>query len=366
MKRVLYLTCLPSPYRIRFFDALSRQTELTVLYSDLPRDHADRDADWYIASQGAYRQVQLKSLRRIGGENLCVDVLTWLKQPFDAIVICGYSSPTFMLAMAWLRCHGIPFYMEVDGGLIRQESRAKYRFKKALVSAARWWLSTGEETTRYLCHYGAKRERVYTYPFTSLEASDILPKVPGREEKLALRRELGLGEEKILLYVGRFDPLKGMDDLLSITPELPESTGVYFIGGEPRQEHLSFCRDHGLKNVHFVGFRKTEALNRYYRAADLLVLPTKSDVWGLVVNEAMAQGLPVITTDKCVAGLELIRPGENGDIVPVDDNAALRDAICRLLESDLASLGANALETIRPYTIGNMALAHVEIFEKEK
>ena len=92
------------------------------------------------------------------------------------------------------------------------------------------------------------------------------------------------------------------------------------------------------------------------------MLPTWSDVWGLVINEAMAWGLPVITTDRCVAGMELVRNGVNGYIVPIQDTAALKEACTKILSEDYAQMGKAALETIRPYTIENMAKAHLEIF----
>ena len=62
------------------------------------------------------------------------------------------------------------------------------------------------------------------------------------------------------------------------------------------------ARENDLTNVHFVGFKTKEQLEDYYRAADLFVLPTREDIWGLVVAEAMAYGLGVITTNRCNAG----------------------------------------------------------------
>lgn len=62
------------------------------------------------------------------------------------------------------------------------------------------------------------------------------------------------------------------------------------VGGEPTEDYLQMRASLGLDNVHFVGFQKKEALSRYYRAADLFVLPTREDIWGLVINEAMAYG----------------------------------------------------------------------------
>lgn len=362
VKKVVFLTNYPSPYRVQFFDELGKYMDVTVLFSERKEDKTHRSADWYIQSQGNFKVVQLSRTAMVKGRDLCLDVTAYLKQNWDAIVLCGYSSPTIQYAMTWLRLKKIPFYMEVDGGLVREESRPKYLFKRALVSAATYWISSGRETTKYLVHYGAKEDRVFHYPFTSLWASDVLQKALSDEEKRQLRQALGMKEEKILLYVGRYDHKKGMDDLLHITPKLDSDTGVYFVGGEPKEEHLAFCRENGAENVHFVGFQKKDELALYYKAADVLVLPTWSDVWGLVINEAMALGLPVITTDKCVAGMELVENGVNGYIVPIKNEEALYSACRRILREDYRKMGENALEAIRPYTVENMVKAHVEIF----
>lgn len=366
MKKVLFLTNYPSPYRVQFFDELGKDMDVTVLFSERKEDKTHRASDWYIQGEGRFQAVQLTRTAMVRGKDLCLDVVSWLKKDWDAIVLCGYASPTIMVAMNWLRCHRKPFYMEVDGGLVREESEAKYLFKKTLVSSATWWISSGRETTKYLVHYGAKENRVFHYPFTSLWEKEILPQVPTDEEKQNLRRKLGMREEKILLYVGRFDPKKGMDELLHVAKDLDENTGVYFVGGEPTEEHSAFCREQNVTNAHFVGFTKKEGLADYYKAADALVLPTWSDVWGLVVNEAMAFGLPVITTDRCVAGMELVENGKTGYIVPIKNPEALKQSILKLLAADYRQMGVNALEAIRPYTVENMAKTHVEIFTRQE
>lgn len=170
-----------------------------------------------------------------------------------------------------------------------------------------------------------------------------------------------MGEEKIVLSVGQFIPRKGFDVLLKAAAGLPADTGVYIVGGEPTEAYRTLAK--GLDHVHFCGFRKKEALAEYYRAADLFVLPTREDIWGLVINEAMSCGLPVITTDNCVAGLELIREGVNGAIVPVDDVAALEEKMKEILAGDMEVMGRAALATAGEYTIEAMAKAHLDILE---
>ncbi len=367
MKKVLFLTNYPSPYRVGFFDELAKLMDVTVLFSDRAEKKTHRDAAWFISGEGRFQKVQLEqSILSAGKSELCLDVIPWLKKQWDAIVICGYSSPTEMLAIFWLRLHKIPFYMEVDGGLVREDSQVKYCFKRSLVSAASWWLSSGKCTTEYLVHYGARKENVSVYPFTSLWEKDVLPEALSPEEKKQLRRELNLTEEKIILYVGRFTEPKGMDALLHAAAEIDKDAGIYFIGGEPTREHLACCEEKNLTNVFFLGFKKKEELTEYYKAADLLVLPTYSDVWGLVINEAMANGLAVVTTDRCVAGMELIENGVNGYIVPVKQHGPLVEAVNAVLRADYARMGAAALEAIRPYTLENMAKVHADIFENRR
>ena len=363
MKRVLFLTNYPSPYRVRFFDELGKRMEVTVLFADRIEDKKHRNAGWYVPSEGSFCSVQLKKTLSVKSNSLCLEVARWLRQPFDHIVVCGYSNPTVIYAMAWLRAHRIPFWMEVDGGLIREDSPWKHRLKSGLVGCPDRWLSSGRYTSEYLVHYGAQRERVFEYPFTSLEEKDLCIEAPTPAEKAALRQELGIREEHCFLAIGQFIHRKGFDILLKAAAELPKTAGVYIVGGEPTEEYIRLRQELGLENVHFLGFQSKQTLVKYYRAADVFVLPTREDIWGLVIQEAMAYGLSVITTDRCVAGLELVEDGVNGYIVPVRDVQALAEKMTLILRQDLPAMGRASLEKIRPYTIENMAKVHADIFE---
>ena len=356
MKRVLFITNYPSPYRVNFYDELGKYLDVTVLFADRVEQKVTRDAAWFEESRGGFRMVQLKKrILTLHGRDLCVDVTQWVRKEFDAIVVCGYSSPTAVLAMAYMRLHKIPFYMEVDGGLIRPDSRIKYLIKKFLVTLPDAWISSGRYTTKYLTHYGADESNIQYYPFSSLWEQDIPESIPTHEEKQSLRQALGIAEENVVVSVSRFIASKRLDMLIKSGASLGKDVGIYIIGGEPTDEYLQLQKELGADHVHFVGFMKKDRLAQYYRAADLFALPTQTDVWGLVINEAMAYGLPVVTTDRCVAGLELIESGKNGYIIPVDDQEALTEAIRKTLASDCSALGAAALEAIRPYTIQNMA-----------
>lgn len=363
MKSILFITNYPSPYRVNFYDELGKNLDITVLFADRVEKKVTRDSEWYEESRGGFRTVQLKKrILTVHGRDLCLDVCQWVRKDFDAIVVCGYSSPTAILAMMYMRLRRIPFYMEVDGGLIRTDSKWKYAVKKWLITRPDAWISSGKATTKYLTHYGADESRISYYPFSSLWNSDISDSVPTEAEKQELRHRLNLPEEKIVVCVSRFISSKRLDMLIRSASDLGSRVGIYLIGGEATEEYLTLQKELGVFNVHFVSFLKKDKLIEYYRAADLFALPTRTDVWGLVINEALAQGLPVVTTDRCVAGLELIENGKNGYIIPVDDQKALTESIRAALNGNTSAMGVAALETIRPYTIENMAKAHVDIF----
>lgn len=363
MKKILFLTTYPAPYRVEFFDELGKTADVTVLFSDRKENQTHRSQAWFVEGKGHFHSVQLENcVFSRNGKHLCLDVLKWLKQDWDEIVVSGYSCPTVMLSMAYLRMKRIPFWMEVDGGLIRKDSGFKFAFKKMLVSAPSGWLSSGKTATEYLVHYGARREAVREYPFSSLHEKDILPRPLTREEKLAMKAALGISDKQIILTIGQFIHRKAFDILLQAAAKLDADVEIHIVGGQPTQEYLDMCRELNLNNICFDGFMKKERLIQYYQAADLFVLPTREDIWGLVINEAMAYGLPIITTDRCVAGLDLVENGVNGYIVPVNDVDALTEKMDEALSRDLEEMGRISLEKIHPYTIENMAKVHMDVF----
>lgn len=359
--KVLFMANIPSPYRVKFFDELGKYCDLTVTFEG--KKATDRDAGWKARATTSFRSVYLKGIRTSSDQFLCPGIVKILNRRFDHIIVGGYSTPTSMLAIEYMRLRRISFWIEADGGIISNDNKLKYGLKRHLISSASAWFSSGKATTEYLVHYGAKQEKTCVYPFTSVSANQILDHLPTKEEKENLRKELGVTEQKMIISVGRFIPVKGFDVLMKAAKNLPSDIGVYIVGGQPDENYLKMQNELNLSHVHFIDFMSPDRLAKYYQAANLFVLMTRGDVWGLVVNEAMANGLPVITTDRCVAGLELVQNGKNGYIVPVDDADALAEAITKFYVGDMQGMAENALKAIRGYTIEEMAKRHIQILE---
>ena len=360
--RVLFLTNYPAPYRVAFFRELGKRCDLTVAFMEKPEEQQHRSKLWFDVEYSNFRAVFLEHPVRLGNAVFFRDAIRLLQEGFDHIILCGYASATQMLAIEYLRWKRIPYLLEADGALLKEESPAKRAVKRHFVSGAAGWISSGKTTDAYFLRYGAKKERIFRYPFTSLFEDSILPQPPCKEEKERLRAKLDLHGEKIVLSIGQMIRRKGFDILIRAAAKCREAR-FYIVGGEPTDEYLRLREQLGALNVRFLPFVKPALLAEYYQASDLFALSTREDIWGLVVNEAMANGLPVVTTDRCVAGLELVEDGKNGCLVPVEDPDATASAIKAVLNGDTARrMGAASLEKIRDYTIENMANRHFEIF----
>jgi glycosyltransferase involved in cell wall biosynthesis len=174
-----------------------------------------------------------------------------------------------------------------------------------------------------------------------------------RVARQTLRDENGWRQRYLLLYVGRLAGEKRVDVLIEALRGLStrrSDIGLVIVGDGREREPLGRLAQ-GMPNVYFAGFQDQPALPKYYGAADLFVLPSVHEPWGLVVNEAMASGLPVIATRKVGAAHDLIIEGENGYLIPENDPAALAAAIDRACESSahLLRLGQKARQTVQSW-----------------
>lgn len=363
--KVLFLTNVPSPYRVSFFNELGKWCDLTVLFEKTTSD--ERDVSWRKYQFVHFKGVVMDGKSIDTDSALCVSVVKYLKPgEYDHIIVSNFLSPTGMLAILWMRLKRMEYWLESDGGFAKDGKGLKEQLKKCFISGAKGYFSTAKEHDRYYMQYGAKKERLHRYPFTSLWQRDVCAAPVTVEERCALKEKYGISARWVLVAVGQFVPRKGFDLLLRAMAKLPKDNLVaVFVGGTPTQAYKKLIEEHRLKNVKFVEHVEKSAVLEYMRLADVFVHPTQEDIWGLVVNEAMAVGTPVITTDRCIAGLAMIKPEENGYIIPVDDLPALEAAIRKLLQKeDLSAMQWANLKTAAHYTIEAMVQRHLEILNE--
>lgn len=354
--KILYLTTTPSPYKVAFFEELGKKSDLTVVFEN--KQVSYREDTWLTKEFLNFKAIFLKGIN-IKDRKISLGLIKLIKnEKFDHIIVACYSTFPQMIAQQYMINHNISYIHSSDGGMIKKDSFFQKKIKQHFISNATAWMGTGKVTAEYLHYYGAVSNKIITYPFTSVSKKDLLDVPDKLEDKMIFRKELEMEEERIIVSVGQFVYRKGMDLLIKVSPNIKD-TGIYIIGGDAPKEYIDLKEKLNANNVHFIGFKNKQQLSKYYRAADMFVLPTREDIWGLVINEAMAYGLPVITTDKCVAGMEMIKNKITGTIIPTDDLIALESAIKKWSKDKIPyNVQMAVLETARKYTIENMAEVH--------
>ncbi len=362
--KVLYMTTVPAPYKCALFEELGKLCDLTVTFE---LDHVSyRDDSWMVSEFKNYKAIFLKG-KVVKDKLISGGAKTIIRKgQFDIIIIGVYSTITQMLTQQWLIKKHIPYFLSSDGGLIKNEKRWLKALKMHFVSNASAWLSTGDITSKYLSYYGARLENTYVYPFSSISAANVINEPVSEQDKKVLKQKLNIKEKFMFLAVGQFIRRKGYDILMKAIAEINGDVGVYIVGGKATDEYTELKNKLALNNVHFLDFMDHTRLAEYYKAADVFVHPTREDIWGLVINEAMAYGLPVITTDKCVAGIEMVKE-DNGDIVPTENISELKTSLQKWVDEEKEKrkkASIVSLRTAREYTIERSAKTHIDIFNK--
>ena len=277
--RVLFLTNIPVPYRIDFYNQLGKKCDLTVVFE--AKRVEGINFDWNDDKIENFKAIFLSD-GNINEGIVNKDIFKYIdKKKYDVIVATNYSYRTEMAGIIYMKLKRIPYLMETDGGIIKYgESTLKRLYKKFLVSGAKYYFSPSKMSDEYLAYYGAKRDRIRRYSFSSMKNSDVLDRVISYDEKLLIRSDLKIPYKKVLLAVGQFIHRKGFDILLKACRNIDDNIGVYIVGGQPTKEYINMKEEYGLNNVHFVGFKNKIELAQYFKMADVFVLPTREDIWG--------------------------------------------------------------------------------------
>jgi len=168
-----------------------------------------------------------------------------------------------------------------------------------------------------------------------------------------------------VLYVGQLVERKGVIQLLKVLDKLRDSEiGLLIIGSGPQEVKLrEFCLVQNLHNVFFEGFQQQESLPHYYAMADIFILPSFKEVWGLVVNEALASGLYVLCSNRTGVAHDLIKEGWNGrtfDPHDVDQLAKLIRMTKEQIEEIRAKREAISGHAYREFSIERYAKAFLD------
>ncbi len=345
-----------SPYRIPLFESISKDVDLTV-YHCMGKS---RRRKWSIPRNDRLVKNNILKSFNLGPFVINPTLLFILfRHRYDVYIISDdqrvFFSTMVAFSIAKLLRKPVIFwsgmteinYFEihkrlVDEYLLRGIGKCLHRFVEAFIAY-------GEHTKDFLLKEGISGQQIFSGTQAICQKQLIDDNVnPKKPENV-----LSFDNKKVVLCISYFERRKGLGYLIESFKELNREDVVLVIAGAGGDEKKIKSLAAGSENIYFPGHVEFEKKTYYYSISNIFVFPTLCDAWGLVVNEAMAFGLPVITTKEAGCSKELI--DGNGFLIKPENKAKFKKVMEKLLDDDLLRLrmGLRSKEIIKKYTIEN-------------
>jgi glycosyltransferase involved in cell wall biosynthesis len=266
------------------------------------------------------------------------------RERFDVLWVHGYARFVNLAAILSAKAKGLKVFVRDEAtAFSSQRSRprrwVKRAFFEALSTVVDAFLVIGSANRAYYVTQGIPAERLFSMPYCVDNAFFASRAEEAATRRERLRRELGLEPGRpIILYASKFETRKRAGDLVDAYEKLLSIGGragqayLLLVGDGALREPLeATVRAKELKDAKFLGFRNQSQLPAFYDLCDVFVLPSTNEPWGLVVNEVMAVGRPLVVSDRVGCVADLVKSGVNGAVFPMGDTEALAAALTDIL-----------------------------------
>ena len=269
---------------------------------------------------------------------------------YDAMIVFGWQTISHWCAIVTGFLTGTPIFIRGENPFYQEPEKSflkriiKHIVLRGLFKLAAGFFYIGEENRKFYRYYGVPDSKLHFVPYAAdndrfmAEAKKLKPMKDGLKRKLGIQKQ-----QNIILFSGKLVNGKRPLDLImayeKLVREILKKRGakpaLVFVGNGPIKSDLEeYAKKNMLDQIYFVGFKNQNELPEFYAMADVFVLPSGGETWGLVVNEAMCFSIPVIVSSVVSCGKDLIIPGRNGYVFPVGDEKSLADCLQKVLEQD--------------------------------
>ncbi|HUA32241.1 MAG TPA: glycosyltransferase family 4 protein [Candidatus Binataceae bacterium] len=283
---------------------------------------------------------------------------------YDALWVHGYGHRGLLAAIAAARMSGMRLLLRGDSQLGDDpRNPTKLWLKRAMIPRLfqqfDGFLAIGTLNREYYLRYGVAPERIFMMPYAVDNAFFRERAEHAHRVREEFRAALGLAPERpVVLYASKLQAHKRPMDLLAAHARLLRGQGdgphpyLLFVGdGEERAALETRAAELPGESVRLLGFRNQTELPALFDLADLFVLPSEREPWGLVLNEAMNAACPLVVSDHVGAAPDLVANGVNGFVYPCGDIAALADRISKVIENRerAEQMGRASLERVAQF-----------------
>ena len=259
---------------------------------------------------------------------------------YDAVLVHGYSYAVNIIALLAAKTKGLPVLMRSETHLGLQRTKWKRWIRDSVLSIAYrfvdGFLAIGAANRAYYRALGVPDSKISDVPYTVDNDRFIAAAALSQKQRTEIREKYGLPvETSVVLYASKFMRRKHPDDVIHAMARLRDkgqAATLFMVGtGEMGKELQDLATALAMDNVVFGGFINQAELPKVYAASDIFVLPSENEPWGLIVNEVMCAGIPVVVTDEVGCVSDLIKDGVNGYHMKAGDIDSLARALEKLL-----------------------------------
>ena len=262
---------------------------------------------------------------------------------YDAFWVNGHNHASYLIGIGASKFLRIPVFMRCETHLELHRSGLKRAIRKPLMRIlynhlCNACLPIGTLNRNFYLFHGVKENRLFSVPYT-VNNEYFFSAASECNAKTELRQDLGLPADRpLILFASKLIPRKRPMDLLRAYHRLCDlgvESGVVVVGsGEEEPSLKDYVQEHRLPHVYFFGFRNQSELPKFYSIADVFVFPSENEPWGLVLNEVMCAGLPVVVSTGVGAARDLVRHGQNGFVYETGDIEALTDYLLSIVVTE--------------------------------
>lgn len=292
-----------------------------------------------------------------------------LKFKPDLIITPGWDSPSYFFTALISKLLNIRTVISVDSTEFdNKRTMLKEAVKKIILKLYDASFTYGKASSHYVEKLGMNSNRIFV-KLNAVNKTAIEQVYERNKNNLQnLKERLGLKPYNFL-FVGRLSPEKNIETLIKAFKNLRENStraelwGLIIVGDGPSMDSLKNMVDkYNIKDVVFVGGKPWNETVLYYFLSNVFVLPSISEPWGLVVNEAMICSLPVIVSHRSGASFDLVIEGENGFTFEPTNADMLANIMRKFTdgEADVRQMGVRSKEIIKDYTPQNVATKMLE------
>ena len=373
MKKLLIISGIWTPYSHARFTAIAKHikdVELAVFF----QNPAVRYRKWNAkTTDSSYKMVFLKNIGiPISANtafvcNINYNIYQEIKRynP-DRIIATGWDSFATLAAVVYAKKHGKKIILWTDS-TIHEDSfirKISLLYVKFILRFFDGFISGGTAAAEYLRFLGVRKNIEHFYNSVDVDHFLTQGKLSPLEKHM-LKEKFGVrNSSRVIIFSGRLVAIKCVDLLIKAFLEVSErfpNIELLIVGYGPEEQRLKKMA-WGNSRIHFLGHRGIDEIPGIYGISDILVLPSISEPWGLVVNEAMACGCAIIASDRCGCSKDLIR--DNGIVVEGGKLDSLVEALERLLssESELERMKKKSIEIIQNFR-PQMLVKQVNFFQ---